>query len=81
MQLLWLGLRARKPGSASRLIWGHLRSGAGLQIGAVISHRSLLRPGQSRSWTNPDSGAHGEVAFVKTTQDEGMACHQLRNTI
>ena len=47
----------------------------------TINHGSLLRPGQSRSWTNPDSGAHGEVAFVKTTQDDGMACHQLRNTI
>ncbi len=46
-----------------------------------INHGSLLRPGYSRSWTNPDSGAHGEVAFVKTTQDEGMACHQLHNTI
>jgi surface antigen len=47
----------------------------------TINHGSLLRPGQSRSWTNPDSGAHGEIAFVKTTQNEGMACHQLHNTI
>ncbi len=47
----------------------------------TINHGTLLRPGQSRSWTNPDSGAHGEVEFVRTTQDEGMACHQLHNTI
>ncbi|MBV9654981.1 MAG: hypothetical protein JOZ42_10505 [Acetobacteraceae bacterium] len=47
----------------------------------TINHGSLLRPGQSRSWTNPESGAHGEVSFVKTTEDGGMACHELRNTI
>lgn len=47
----------------------------------TINHASLLRPGQVRSWSNPDSGAHGEVAFVRATQVEGIACHELRSTI
>jgi surface antigen len=48
--------------------------------------RSLLRTepppvGQSESWSNPKSGAHGTVTMLGASQRRGLPCREMRYTI
>lgn len=75
----WAQLAALAPDGAKGLTEGDFD--LLMRATHAINHSNLLRPGQSRSWTNPESGARGEIAFVRAGQSDGLSCHQLRSTI
>lgn len=43
-----------------------------------LNDASPLRVGDTKNWSNPDSGNSGVVKLVRIFKSRGMACHALR---
>lgn len=51
------------------------------QTATDLNEAPSARPGDSRSWHNPQSGNSGEVTLDRVFRSDGMPCHALRYAI
>ena len=51
------------------------------QSAAVLNRLPSPRPGETRSWSNPQTGHAGTVSVDRVFRQDGMPCHALRYAI